>query len=399
VVPVDALPSWEVGGAKPLAAALPGTVEEVREVLALAAAEGVGVVPLGGRTDPGSEAPSGPFVVLGTERLDGVQDYEPADLTVTAGAGITLATLAATLAERGQWLPVDPPFAGGRTLGGLVATGAAGPLGTAYGAPRDHVLGLTVVTGDGRVLRLGGRVMKNVAGFDLVKLMVGSRGTLGVVVSASVRLFPRPEEDRLLACSAAHPHELLELARAVATGPVVPASAVLLIHGSSGGGATLAVRIQGASSAVSADQARLLPRGSAMRRLPPEEVAGLREQVRDHGAVHPLVVRASALPGDLPELLDAVGEALPHGDAAADVMAGRVRCGVPDPEAVEIDALRRLRVRVGALGGSLSVERAPATVLEGFPAYAPERRSHALGVALRDRFDPGGVLSPGRFVR
>jgi glycolate oxidase FAD binding subunit len=400
LVPSDALPSWTVGGAMPLAAALPATVEEVQALLALAAAEGVGVVPLGGRTDPGSEAPSGPFLVLGTQRLGGVQDYEPADLTVTAGAGITLGALGATLAERGQWLPVDPPFAPGRTLGGLVATGAAGPLGTAYGAPRDHVLGLTAVTADARVLRLGGRVMKNVAGFDLVKLMVGSRGTLGVVVSASVRVFPRPEEDRVMTCSASHAGELLSLARSVATGPVVPASAVLMSRGEgTGGGATLAVRLQGASVSVSADQARLLPGGSVFRQVPPGEVEALLERVRDHAAAHPVVVRASALPVHLADVLDAVGSALPQGETAADVMVGRVRCGVSDPGSVGSAALGKLRVRVEAMGGSVTLERAPKALLDGVSAYGPGGRAGALGVALRRRFDPGGVLSPGRFVR
>ncbi|NJD19669.1 MAG: FAD-binding oxidoreductase, partial [Gemmatimonadetes bacterium] len=202
VLPAGALPGadarevWALGGCLPQAVAEPGTVEEIQAVLAAARAGGFAVVPMGGVTDPGAEAPRGPFVVLSTRRLAGVDDYRPSDLTVTARAGTTLATLGSTLAERGQWLPVDPPFAPRKSLGGLVATGAAGSLGMAYGTPRDHVLGLSVVTGDGRLLSLGGRVMKNVAGFDLVKLMVGSRGTLGIITSATLRLFPRPAEDR-----------------------------------------------------------------------------------------------------------------------------------------------------------------------------------------------------------
>jgi glycolate oxidase FAD binding subunit len=393
----EAAGDWSVGGAPPLAVALPSTVEEVQAVLAVASAQGVGVVPLGGRTDPGCEAPAGPFVALGTARLGRIHDYEPADLTVTAGAGITLEELGSALDQQGQWLPVDPSFAPRRTLGGLVATGAAGPLGTAYGQPRDHVLGLTAVTGDGRVLRLGGRVMKNVAGFDLVKLMVGSRGTLGVVISASVRLFPRPEEDRLVTLASGDAGMLLGAARAVATGPLVPASAVLLRGGRYGSG-TLALRLQGASAAVPVDQERLLPRGVDVRAVPAEEHAAALAEVRDHAADHPLVVRASALPGALAEVLDAVGGALPDANVAADVLTGRVRCGVADGRA-DPEALARLRARLESLGGSVTLERAPAELLEEVRAYGPGGRSHALGVALRRRFDPGGVLSPGRFVR
>lgn len=399
VVPPEALSSWTVGGAEPLAVGLPSSAEQVQGLLRLASAEGLGVVPLGGRTDTGSEPPSGRFLVLGTERLSGIHDYEPADLTVTAGAGITLGALGAKLAERGQWLPVDPPFAPRRTLGGLVATGAAGPLGTAYGGPRDHVLGLTVVTGDGKVLRLGGKVMKNVAGFDLVKLMVGSRGTLGVVISASVRLFPRPEEDRLLVSSADEPGALLSLARAVATGPVVPASAVLMSPGGGGGvGATLAVRLQGARESVSAETARLLSAGPGLRQVSPEEVEELRDRMRDGAAAQPVVVRASALPGQLAELLGAVMAALPRGDMVADVLTGGIRCGVP-VEGADADALAKLRLRVAAMGGSVTLERAPPDLVRGVPAYGPAGRAGALGSELRRRFDPGGVLSPGRFVR
>jgi glycolate oxidase FAD binding subunit len=396
LVPPQGPSAWTVGGAEPLAVALPATAEEVQGVLALAAAEGIGVVPLGGRTDPGSEVPSGRFMVLGTARLGGIHDYEPADLTVTAGAGTTLGELGAVLAERGQWLPADPPFAPRRTLGGMVATGAAGPLGTAYGAPRDHVLGLTVVTGDGKVLRLGGRVMKNVAGFDLVKLMVGSRGTLGVVTSASVRLFPCPEEDRVLACSAASPGDLLGVARALATGPVVPASAVLL---SGGGEATLSVRIQGAASAVSADRSRLLPPGASFGEVPSGEVGAFLERVRDHAAAHAVVVRASALPGNLADVVDAVGSAVADGDVAIDVLTGRVRWGTSDPAGVDVAALAALRGRLATMGGSMTLERAPQDLLARVSAHASGGRVGALSLALRARFDPGGVLSPGRFVR
>jgi glycolate oxidase FAD binding subunit len=156
------------------------------------------------------------------ERIAGIQHFEPADLTLTAAAGTRVAEIEEALAPHGQWLPFDPPFAPRRSLGGLVASGARGPLSAAYGAPRDHVLGVTVVTGDGRVLELGGRVMKNVAGFDMVKLWVGSRGTLGVVVSATVRVFPTPEVDRALVLADRPVDELVRVGRLVATAPVAP---------------------------------------------------------------------------------------------------------------------------------------------------------------------------------
>jgi len=374
-------------------------VEELREVLLGAARAGVGVVPLGGGTDRGCEAPSGPFVVLSTRRLAGIEDYEPADLTLTAAAGTTLADVERALAERGQWMPVDPPHGPRRTLGGLVATGAAGPLGTTYGAPRDHVLGLTVVTGDGRVLRLGGRVMKNVAGFDLVKLVVGSRGTLGVVTSATVRLFPRPDEDRALVVRGARPGELVSLARAVATSPVVPASAVLVAPGPGGTGGALVVRLQGAAAAVDADAVRILAGSSVdAERVAGAEAAGLFAVVADHAADGEVVVRATALPAALAEVVAAVSEALPGAAVAADVLAGRIRAAVADAALTSPEALTALRARLEVLGGSVSLERAPSDLVAAVGAYGAGGPSGALAASLRRRFDPGGVLSPGRFV-
>lgn len=390
--------TWALGGAAPEALVAPGTVEEVRTVLTVAARAGFGVVPVGRMTNPGPETPVGPFVVLSTHRLDGVLDYEPADLTVTAEAGLTLGALDRLLGEQGQWLPADPPMAPRRTLGGMVATGAAGPLGTAYGAPRDHVLGLSVVTGDARLLRLGGRVMKNVAGFDLVKLMVGSHGTLGVVVSASLRLFPRPATEQAWVLPGENPGALLAAARRVAIAAVVPASAVLLAPGSGEAGpAALVVRIQGAAPAVESDAAKLLgedlTRATAHAGDAAEKIVA---EARDHAADHPVVLRAFALPVLLPEVLDAVHAAVPGAALAADVLTGRVRAGLA-AEAVDAVTVRRLRARLEALGGTLVLERAHPGLLAEVPVRGAPGPAGPLSAALRARFDPSGILSQGRF--
>lgn len=391
--------TWSLGGAAPEGIVSPASVSEVKGALASAERAGVGVVPLGGRTAPGCEPPSRPFVVLSTTRLTGIEAYEPADLTVTASAGTTLGDLAAELAAQGQWLPVDPPLAARRTLGGLVATGTAGPLGSAYGSPRDHVLGLTLVTGDGRVLRLGGRVMKNVAGFDLVKLAVGSHGTLGVVVSATVRVFPRPVVERALVIRAAQPAELVPVARAVATSAVVPASAVLLAPDPwEGGGAALVVRLQGAAAGVDADEAHLL----AGIRIDPtrsegSDAAALFAEAADHAGAGTLVVRASARPASLAAVLSAATEALPGCSIMADVMAGRARAALAEAGRVDAFALTVFRRRLETLGGSLTLERAPRELAAQVGVHGDRGRAGAIGEAIRARFDPQGVLSPGRF--
>jgi glycolate oxidase FAD binding subunit len=396
----DEVERWRIGGAEALGAVLPGSVEEVQTVLRIATSESVGVVPVGSMVDPGCEAPLGPFLAMGMTRLTGIEDYEPADLTVTARCGTELAHLASALAEHGQWLPLDPPGAPRRTLGGLVASGAAGPLSMAYGPTRDHVLGVTVVTGDARVLKLGGRVMKNVAGFDLVRLMVGSRGTLGVVISATLRLFPKPEEDRVLVLGIDAPERLPELAGALRTAPVVPASALLLdpYPGGPDRGAGLLVRLQGAGVAVDVEEQVVL--GAATdeaRSFSGAEAEPILERARDAATEGDVVLRAQALPSALGDLIELLNDALPQPGLAADVLIGRVRASVA-VDHVNPGSVKDLRAHVRRIGGDLVLERAPRELVESVGAYGDGGPAGAIRGKLRERFDPHGVLSVGRFT-
>src|SRR5262249_45858493 len=131
-------------------------------------------------------------LIVSTERLDQVVEYAPANLTVVAQAGVTLASLQQTLAPANQHLPLDPPFASAATLGGIVATNASGPRRLGYGTARDLVIGTRVATTGGLLTRSGGRVVKNVAGYDLNKLYIGSLGTLGLIVEIGFKIAPRP---------------------------------------------------------------------------------------------------------------------------------------------------------------------------------------------------------------
>ena len=216
-------------GRTPDAAVFPGTVEEVRAVLELASAEGVPMIPWGGGTASAvGTPPARAGVVLGLRRLTRLIEHEPGDLTVTAEAGITVAALQAALGGRGQWLSLDPPEAERATLGGAIATNAAGPRRQLYGTVRDLLIGITVVTGDGAVVRGGGKVVKNVAGYDLPKLFVGSYGTLGVIVEATLKLRPRPEQERLFAVAFDRLKDTGAAARAILASDLIPVTLDLL---------------------------------------------------------------------------------------------------------------------------------------------------------------------------
>jgi D-lactate dehydrogenase (cytochrome) len=184
-------------------------------------------------------------LVVSTALMTAIESYRPEDLTVTAGAGVSLRTLDEALGAGGQWLPLDGPGLGPARLGGVVAAGDAAALATAFGGVRDLVLGLRATTADGRALALGGAVVKNVAGFDLVRLLVGSRGTLGVISSVTLRVYPRPAVDATLVLEAGRAEELVAAVGSVLTSALRPASIEL---GEADGAARLLVRVTGSEA-------------------------------------------------------------------------------------------------------------------------------------------------------
>ena len=194
----EAAQRWSGLEGPPGTVAFPASTDEAARVLTRASEEGWTVDPAGSGTwlGPGSAA-NLPDVVLSASGMVRVVEYDPADLTITAEAGMTLSALTSLITPRRQWLPLDPP---GRShsLGAVAATGVWDPLGAAWGGPRDLVLGLRAVTGDGRAFNAGGRVVKNVAGFDLVRLLVGSGGALAFITEVTMRLSSLPEADHTL---------------------------------------------------------------------------------------------------------------------------------------------------------------------------------------------------------
>ncbi len=380
---------------------LPGGAEEASEFFRIASAHGWPVRVTGPRPGGGvggQDASGEVAVVVGSDRLGEVGDYEPADLTITAGSGFLLRELDALTRDRGQWLPLDPPGWWRHSLGGLVAGGAAGPLRAGFGTVRDHLLGATVVTGDGRRLELGGRVVKNVAGFDLLKLLVGSRGTLGLLVSATFRLHPLPQADRTLLWSqpvdglAGAARRLTLLPAPVAAlewlGPGIPG--VTGGEAEGGDGPLLALRVTGGPAEVDAicrgaeaaagSRASRVYEGAAssefFRRL-----SGLEAAPGRWG------VRLAVLPSLLPELLGRLSTATGEEEAwlMTHVTAGIVRIYRPEGHAGA--GLQEVVRWVRSRGGSV---RAPG--VRGIEPPPVEERVSALEEGIRAVFDPEGVL-------
>ncbi len=429
-VPDGELGLWRTGEGEaglPAAVLAPSTEEEMARVLARASEEGWRVLPAGLGTWLEGGGPANVTLVISTRRMREVREYEPADLTFTAGAGLSLAALRETTQAHGQWLPLDPPGGFQGSLGATVSLGTAGPLRHLFGTPRDHVLGLTLVSGDGRVLRWGGRVVKNVAGFDVTRLCVGSWGSLGVVTSVSARLFPIPESDVTLCIRGPDVTTLLPLARAMALSPL-PLGAVELVdplgpEGSwtMGGdgkavGPGLVLRLLGSRAQVAEMEARIrsdLSREAVnLERLEGEESRALQRTLNGWEDGAGLVVRLCLLPSQMGELLEEAGElrALsskakggnPQLRLSAHVGAGVLR--------VAVSGLPSGRGRPGCLGFQPAGSTGEVGGEGGNPdpqlrAGLPDEGGGCLGglggekelsAGLKAQFDPKGILAPGR---
>jgi glycolate oxidase FAD binding subunit len=411
---------WEVAGVRPLAVVAPESPDGVAEVLALCAAEGVPVEPAGagtwlgrgaGRAKPG-DAP----LVLSTRRLSGVLEYEPADLVVGLAAGVPHSDLAVRLAAHRQVLPLDPPALPGATVGATLALGAAGPLRAGARTPRDMVLGVELATGDGRLLRFGGRVVKNVAGYDVTRLVAGSGGSLGVITSAYLLLRSAPEVDRTLFVPAGTLPAAAELALEVRdrTGPdaLEVLSPGLADELGLGAEWCLLVRLRGTTASVADATARL----AAVSRAAADAAAGTWERLSAAEAAASLYVRLSHHPSSLARTLasaDGIGPAHAAAGAAAGGAAAEWRiaahgtdgivrlwrpAGVPAPAAAPVgEALKAAGAELASIGGTLTCAVLPAE-LEHLPRryHAADAGALVLMERLRRSFDPAGVLLPGR---
>ena len=392
----DAAREW-AGGRNVRAVLLPASAEEVLAVVRVANETGTPLLPAGNGSWPGGGGwTGGGGMVVSTARLDSIAHYEPADLTLTAGAGLGWWKLAAAVEPNGQWLPVDAPGVGAGTLGGAVACGVSGPLAARYGRVRDNVLGLEVVTGEGRLLRIGGRVVKNVAGYDLVRLFTGSRGSLGVITSVSVRLFPRPGADVTMMFEGGV-DEMLELAGAVRASSLPVAAAEMVVGGAGDG--RLVARALGGREEADDVCARLV---AGIGATPTRTVRGGESEVF-HGrraeweAGAPLVARMAALPDRLGATMRWAREVAgrTRGEVAADVLGGVVRvrgASVGDGMVGVVEVLARARREMEAAGGTMTLSDAPEEVAARVGWTGGGGGGGALAEQLKSLFDPRSVL-------
>jgi glycolate oxidase FAD binding subunit len=334
---------------------------------------------------------------LSTRELAGITEYVPGDLTLTALAGTTLGEIRAATAMNGQWLALDPYGMDDGTIGATVATGSAGPLVTSFGRPRDLVLGVEFVTGAGAVARGGGRVVKNVAGFDLTRLLAGSWGTLGVITEVSVRLHARPESDESVAISLDErptpaAERVRQLLRRLPFAPyaceVVNDS--LARHLGVSTGITVLVRMGGNRESVRAQRAAFNELGD-VREINANVWSSLRES--EPAGVN--VLRLSRLPSEIGlTWSDAKAIGATCGGNAAFLHAtpsrGVVRCILPRG-----DAAARARLRDVLAAPTTATRVGERLEAELWPLVSNLSPSDSLAQRVRSAFDPHAILNPG----
>ena len=409
------LSPFVVEGRTPEAAVFPGKLDEVAAVVAQAAAAGVAIMPWGGGTAVAVGDPArGAGIVLGTRRLTRVIEHEPGDLTVTAEAGLTLAALQDALRARGQWLSIDPPDAERATVGGLIAANASGPRRHLYGTVRDLLIGLTVVTADGGIVRGGGKVVKNVAGYDLPKLFVGSWGTLGIVVEATFKLRPVPDDERLVAARFDRLKDCGAAVRALLAGDLIPSAMEVLDPTAAealalGPASALVVGFDGLPEQVDW-QARELTAllgplgGRDIIALPPETWPRLATIGRDALASPAVLMSLSVLPTLVVDTMEQGAQAArQHGLRSAwtaHAGVGAVTGALLADR--EVGAVARVltewRAIAAAGGGHAALTAAPLAVKSQVPVWGEVGPAGRIMQRIKAQLDPHNVLNPGRFV-
>ena len=418
--------AYAVDGVLPECIVHPGTQDEVSRVVAACARAGAAMIPWGGGTAMGlGNAPARAQVVIRLDRLDRVVEWDPANLVVTAEAGMRLAALQELIARDRAVLPLDPPGADRVTLGGLVAANQNGPGRLLYGTVRDWLLGLRVVLPDGERIHCGGRVIKNVSGYDMNKMFIRSLGTLGIVTEATFKLLPMPAVRGGLIGLFPDPARAWAVVRAVQASFLLPEALDLLNpaavdllapalgHPSAPGSCALAVALAGSPETV-ARQVRdfttlIEAEGGTALPLSAGQSGPAWHTIRnllDAAPAYParILCKITVPIARTGELAGAAG-AVPGLRATLVAHAGS---GViwaqylPDPEAASAapadEVLEELRGKAVAAGGSLVLQDAPAPLKQTMDAWGAPGDGLDLMRRIKAEFDPLGLFSPGRFV-
>lgn len=408
----------DIDGVSPRATVSPANAEEVAALLRYANQHGLAVVPAGGLTHQYiGEIPDRVDILLRTTRLTGIEHYDAGDLTIGIGAGATIAQLNATIAPHRQVLPAGIANAGSATVGGLLATNLHGPFKHAFGGARDWVIGVRFVTGDGCIGKAGGRVVKNVAGYDLMKVLIGSYGTLAVVVGASFKLFPAPRRTRTYVCRFGSMDEALAFRARIVGSPLSPLAlelvsphAYVVLSGDpdvSRHGWRVLLRAAGSDAVLSRYEAEV---GEAEQL---DDDASLWHAIVEFPssvfdrAQNTMLVRLDLPPGEIGAALKSAEQAASDNNFVVAAI-GRVAIGSMliafSPIAVDPPGVVSYANAISDFRGSLSphasavVLRCPREVKSHVSVWGTSPTDLDAMRSIKSALDPNGILNRGRFL-
>lgn len=387
-----------VSGLQPQLVLEPTTERQLAAALRLANESKLAVIPRGGGTKLAwGNPPSRAALILSSARLNRVLEHAWADLTVTVEAGCTVQTLQQTLAQHGQRLAIDPLWPEKATVGGILSTNDSGALRLRFGALRDLIIGVTITLSDGTLASSGGKVVKNVAGYDLPKLVTGALGTLGVITRAVFRLHPLPYHSRSFTISPANPEETKKLVLAIQDSKL--AHTALQSHFSAEATPASDIQFEGTEAGLDAQAIQLRTLcGSARISEAPDSVWKSRQELwsfSDQNAI----AKISILPADLSQTVELFRHLYDSHSVCWKSLVYATGLGWLRLEG-PADHLRRaltfLRAELEKMGGSLVLLHRP-TALSSFDTWGTPTDSLPLMQAVKHQLDPANTLNPGRF--
>jgi glycolate dehydrogenase FAD-binding subunit len=393
-------PRDSIAGVTPKQVFVPQRIDDAASRIAESDRAAEAVAFIGGGTDLEIGGPPDRLdLVIRTEKLDRIVEHAPSDQIIAVEAGATLARVQEAVGAHGQRLALDPPQPERATIGGIVAANAFGPLRTRYGSVRDLIIGVSIIRADGVVAHGGGKVVKNVAGFDLPKLMVGSLGTLGMIATATFRLHPLPEASETLLIRKRSAADVRTLIAEMRAAQLEVAALAAIAEGQ---GFDVAVRFEGFPPGVVAQRDRL----SGLSRCEVLNSDAAKQFWMRHDAIRiggPLKLKIAALPSSIEMVRSSVvapllGVLTGGGFVWYPASGLGFITGVPiddDRTATAIGSARTLLIKAK---GSLTIEAAPATLRQRVSLWGETGSALSLMQATKRRFDPSRRLAPGRFV-
>ena len=424
ILPEEQIAAYTFDGYVPKVVVLPTSVQEIQEILQFAVNQNLSVIPAGAGTKLGiGNLPQKVDIVLTTTRLNSVVEYEPADLTVTVESGIRLRDLQIELAKHRQYLVLNPPSADRCTIGGIVATNASGSFRLRHGTARNQVLGLRVVQADGTVVKSGGKVVKNVAGYDLNKLYIGAFGTLGIITEVTLKLSPIPVQQAILTANFQNVQDAANTGLAIVSSQTLPMFVNLFVNSDPTRAKTeapadenkpmLVVGFGGDPETVAWQLTQcqgIMEQNGAIgvTIVKGESVQHLQEAVQEFSAddknTESVVAKLNLKRTDLAEFATQIVEANWTRNVQMMALLGNGVVSVNIPVASDTDyqslaeALTQLRQTAMSKQGNLIIEIAPPELKRHIDVWGSVEGTLSLMKQIKAKFDPTGLLNPGRFI-